>query len=107
VEHNCSKSSKALSEITMKKFLFTLSLAALTFGGSASAQNTPKAEEAAAVQATVRNYIEAYYLGDAPRMLATLDSHYLKHMIHGSIPKGEDRLANGGGSSQPWPRRSS
>jgi hypothetical protein len=70
----------------MKKFLFTFSLAALMFGRSASAQNTPKAEDAAAVQATVRNYIEAYYRGDAPRMQATLDSHYMKHMIHGSIP---------------------
>jgi putative lumazine-binding protein len=45
--------------------------------------------DSVAVQATVRNYIEAYYTGDAPRMQATLHPHYLKHMIHGTIPMRE------------------
>jgi Putative lumazine-binding len=40
----------------------------------------------AAVRATVTNYIEAYYTGDARRMEQTLHPHYLKHMIHGNIP---------------------
>ena len=70
----------------MKKLLFVFTLATLMFGASADAQSAPQADNAAAVQATVRNYIEAYYRGDAARMQATLDSHYLKHMIHGSIP---------------------
>jgi Putative lumazine-binding len=47
------------------------------------------ADEASAVQATVRNYIEGYYRGDAPRMAQTLHAHYLKHMIHGTIPMRE------------------
>jgi hypothetical protein len=70
----------------MKSFLFTFTLAMLVFSASASAQSTPKQDDSAAVQATVRNYIEAYYRGDAARMQASLDPHYLKHMIHGSIP---------------------
>jgi len=41
------------------------------------------------VEATVRNYIEAYYTGDARRMQQTLHPHYLKHMIHGDIPMRE------------------
>lgn len=73
----------------MKKLLFAFTLAMLMFGASASAQSAPQADNPAAVQATVRNYIEAYYRGDAARMQATLDSHYLKHMIHGTIPTRE------------------
>jgi hypothetical protein len=68
----------------MRSFFATLTLAMLL--SSASAQSTPRADDSAVVQATVRNYIEAYYRGDAPRMQATLDAHYLKHMIHGTIP---------------------
>lgn len=45
--------------------------------------------DAPAVRATVTNYIEAYYTGDATRMEQTLDPHYLKHMIHGTIPMRE------------------
>jgi hypothetical protein len=41
------------------------------------------------VEATVRNYIEAYYTGDVRRMQQTLHPHYLKHMIHGDIPMRE------------------
>lgn len=41
------------------------------------------------VTATVRNYIEAYYTGDAQRMAQTLHPHYLKHIIHGDIPMRE------------------
>lgn len=45
--------------------------------------------DATEVEATVRNYIEAYYTGDAGRMHQTLHPHYLKHMIHGDIPMRE------------------
>ena len=43
-------------------------------------------DDSSAVRATVTNYIEAYYTGDARRMEQTLHPHYLKHMIHGEIP---------------------
>ena len=51
--------------------------------------SNPATDDASAVQATVRNYIEGYYRGDARRMAQTLHPHYLKHMIHGSIPMRE------------------
>lgn len=70
----------------MKSFLATLTVAVLMFSASAIAQSTPRQNDSAAVQATVTNYIEGYYRGDAARMQATLDAHYLKHMIHGTIP---------------------
>jgi hypothetical protein len=70
----------------MKSFLFTITLAMLAYGASASAQTAPQSNDSSAVQATVRNYIEGYYRGDAVRMQASLDPHYLKHMIHGTIP---------------------
>ena len=50
------------------------------------AQDNQTSTDAAAVRATVTNYIEAYYTGDARRMEQTLHPHYLKHMIHGNIP---------------------
>lgn len=50
------------------------------------AQDKQTCPDAAAVRATVTNYIEAYYTGDARRMEQTLHPHYLKHMIHGDIP---------------------
>ena len=55
---------------------------------NAQANHTP-GEESSAVRATVTNYIEAYYTGDARRMEQTLHPHYLKHMIHGDIPMRE------------------
>ena len=70
----------------MKKFLFTVTLAMLIHGASTSAQTAPQSSDSSAVQATVRNYIEGYYRGDAARMQSSLDPHYLKHMIHGTIP---------------------
>jgi hypothetical protein len=59
----------------------------LLFGLSTNAQNkeTPGGD-ASAVRSTVRNYIEAYYTGNAARMEQTLHPHYLKHVIHGDIP---------------------
>jgi hypothetical protein len=53
------------------------------------AQDNKVADDDSAVQATVRNYIEAYYTGDARRMEQTLHPHYLKHKIHGDIPVRE------------------
>jgi len=51
--------------------------------------NQTSVADASAVRATVTNYIEAYYTGDARRMQQTLHPHYLKHMIHGDIPMRE------------------
>lgn len=75
----------------MKRLIFSLALTIFLFLNlSTSAQNseTPS-DDYAAVRATVTNYIEAYYAGDAHRMEQTLHPHYLKHMIHGSIPMRE------------------
>jgi hypothetical protein len=59
----------------------------LSFNISTQAQsNQTSTADASAVRATVTNYIEAYYTGDARRMEQTLHPHYLKHMIHGDIP---------------------
>jgi hypothetical protein len=60
----------------------------LTLNCLAQQANAP-ADDSTAVAATVTNYIEAYYTGDAARMQQTLHPHYLKHMIHGSIPVRE------------------
>lgn len=61
----------------------------LTFNLPAHAQINQTSDDASAVRATVTNYIEAYYTGDAHRMEQTLHPHYLKHMIHGEIPVRE------------------
>lgn len=48
-----------------------------------------KTSDDAAIRATVTDYIEGYYTGDAARMEKTLHSHYLKHVLHGNIPMRE------------------
>lgn len=62
---------------------------------STHAQNQQtRGDDASAVRATVTNYIEAYYTGNAPRMEQTLHPHYLKHKIHGNIPVREQTRAD-------------
>lgn len=46
-----------------------------------------KNSEEAAVRATVSDYIEAYYTGDAARMERSLHPHYMKHTISESDGK--------------------
>jgi hypothetical protein len=81
----------------MQRPALTLALSLLLFGISTSAQDNtaPSAtsDESSAVSATVKNYIEAYYTGDALRMKQTLHPHYLKHMIHGDVPMREKTAA--------------
>jgi hypothetical protein len=81
----------------MQRLVLSLALSLLLVGTSTSAQDNlaPKATsgESSAVSATVKNYIEAYYTGDALRMKQTLHPHYLKHMIHGDIPMREKTAA--------------
>ena len=62
--------------------LTVLLLSALLILGNAQKRNA----DSSAVKATVVNYIEAYYAGDASRMAATLHPQYLKHIIHGDRP---------------------
>jgi len=48
-----------------------------------------KTSDDAAVRATVTDYIEGYYTGDAARIEKSLHPHYLKHMIRGNVPMRE------------------
>lgn len=74
----------------MQRLAPTLALSLfLLFNLSTSAQENKVPDDSSAVRATVTNYIEAYYTGDARRMERTLDPHYLKHIIHGNIPMRE------------------
>jgi hypothetical protein len=69
----------------MNRLALTLALSlSLLFNFAASAQ-TNQPDDSSAVRATVTNYVEAYYTGDAQRMQQSLHPHYLKHMIHGDI----------------------
>jgi hypothetical protein len=71
----------------MNRSVLGFGLCLLLLNISATAQNNKvSADEPSAVTATVRDYIEAYYTGDAPRMEHTLHPQYMKHMIHGDIP---------------------
>jgi Putative lumazine-binding len=66
----------------MKRFALGFSLLTLLLLNSLSA--TQKTSEEAAVRATVTDYIEGYYTGDAARMEKSLHPHYLKHTISGT-----------------------
>jgi len=78
----------------MKHFAIALGLSLLLCNLSSRAQeNKPAADDSTAIRTTVRDYIEAYYTGDAPRMQQTLHPHYLKHMIHGDADMRERTAA--------------
>jgi|HubBroStandDraft_2_1064218.scaffolds.fasta_scaffold87285_2 hypothetical protein len=67
-----------------------LALSFLLLHISTNAQdNKAPRDDSSAIRATIRNYIEGYYTGDAARMERSLHPHYLKHMIHGDIPTRE------------------
>jgi len=68
----------------MKRLALGLGLLALLLLNVASATQPQKASDEAAVRATVTDYIEGYYAGDAARMEKALHPHYLKHTISGS-----------------------
>ncbi|MGA9511927.1 MAG: nuclear transport factor 2 family protein [Candidatus Sulfotelmatobacter sp.] len=73
----------------MKRLVLALGLSFLLFHVSTDAQDKPLPDDSSAIRATVRNYIEGYYTGDAARLQQTLHPHYLKHVIHGDIPMRE------------------
>ena len=64
----------------------TIAIVATGFIGSALVLSCFAAAptDEAAVRATVSDYIEGYYTGDASRMEKSLHPHYLKHTISGS-----------------------
>lgn len=66
----------------MKSFVLGFSLFILVNLAVATQPQQPPDE--AAIRATVTNYIEGYYTGDADRMERSLHPHYLKHTISGS-----------------------
>jgi len=68
---------------------FALSCVLLLTVAAIAQQSKISTDDASAVRATVTNYSEAYFTGDARRMEQTLHPHYLKHMIHGDIPVRE------------------
>jgi hypothetical protein len=73
----------------MNRLALTLSLL-LLFSLSIQAQDSRTSnDDDSAVRATVTNYIQGYFTGDARRMEQTLHPHYLKHVIHGDIPMRE------------------
>ena len=73
----------------MKSLAPAFALSVVVLLTVATHAQTSAANDSSAVRATVTNYIEAYWTGDARRMEQTLHPHYLKHMIHGDIPVRE------------------
>src|ERR1051326_4439274 len=71
----------------MKRYpLLCILLTLLSTHSIAFAQSNPSLDEAA-IRATVTDYIEGYYTGDATRMEKSLHPHYLKHVISESDGK--------------------
>jgi len=73
----------------MNRFALSLTLLFFFSLSSMAQDNRTSSDEASAVRATVTNYIQGYFAGDAQRMEQTLHPHYLKHVIHGDIPMRE------------------
>jgi hypothetical protein len=68
----------------MKQFALTFGVCAillLSLGAVSEPQKVTS--DQAAIRATITDYIESYYTGDAARMERSLHPHYLKHTISG------------------------
>jgi len=65
----------------MKRLTLVCSLFTLLLLNSTSFAGSRSASDESAVRATVADYIEGYYTGDAARMERSLHPHYLKHVI--------------------------
>ena len=68
----------------MKRLALGFGLFTLLVLNIAFATQQQKTSDEAAIRATVTDYIEGYYTGDAGRMEKSLHPHYLKHTISGS-----------------------
>jgi hypothetical protein len=68
----------------MKHFALGLAFLTLLFLNLSASTQQPKTLDETAIRATVTDYIEGYYAGDASRMEKSLHPHYLKHTISGS-----------------------
>ncbi|MGA9529561.1 MAG: nuclear transport factor 2 family protein [Terriglobales bacterium] len=68
----------------MKRIALGLCLILLSLPNVVSATSPQKSSDEAAVRATVTDYIEGYYTGNAARMEKSLHPHYLKHTISGA-----------------------
>ena len=68
----------------MKRFALGFGLFTLLLLNVVSATQPQKTSDEAAIRATVTDYIEGYYTGDAARMEKSLHPHYLKHTISGA-----------------------
>jgi hypothetical protein len=76
-----------LKEIVMNRPALLATLLATSLLSVAATAPQPKATDQQAVRATVADYIEGYYSGDASRMERSLHPHYLKHTISESQGK--------------------
>jgi hypothetical protein len=65
----------------MKRFALGFGLLTVLVLNFASATQQQKTSDEVAIRATVTDYIESYYTGDAGRMEKSLHPHYLKHII--------------------------
>src|SRR5215470_3630129 len=68
----------------MKHLALGFGLLTLLVLNFAFATQQQKTSDTSAIRATVTDYIEGYYTGDAARMEKSLHPHYLKHTISGS-----------------------
>lgn len=66
----------------MNRLVLGISLLLLFNPSNKAQDNKTSNANTSAVRATVTNYIEGYFTGDAQRMEQTLHPHYLKHVIH-------------------------
>ena len=66
----------------MNRLALGLSLLILFSTSTKAQENKATDDNTSAVRATVTNYIEGYFTGDARRMEQTLHPRYLKHVVH-------------------------
>ena len=68
----------------MKRFALGLGLLMAFLLNLSATTELHKTAETSSIRATITDYIEGYYTGDAARMEKSLHPHYLKHVISGS-----------------------
>jgi hypothetical protein len=76
----------------VKRFALGFGVLAILLPSVAAAKQQQKPSDEEAIRATVADYIEGYYTGDAIRMERSLHPHYLKHTISG--PEGKVKITD-------------